>query len=157
MGGVVTVIGGTMRNLFCGLAFVVLAAPVLNHAQLKKADRPVFRSVKRVTNDCRTFLKIFPDGKPLPDDEKFSITVEQMGAAAACKAYIEGVQDEEMENAFGEKYHPVPSRLESFGTLVNTFIKYADDHPEQGDFAASTLLEKSMRLIVETQNKPRMK
>ncbi|SRR6266849_745510 len=147
-----------MRNvLFCGLAVVVLAAPLLNQAQRKKADRPVFRSTRRVANDCRTFLKIFPDGKPLPNDEKVSATVEQLGEVAACKAYIDGVQDEGMENTFGEKYHPVPTRLESFGTLVNTFVKYSDDHPEQGDFAASTLLDKSMRLIVETESKPKTK
>ena len=130
---------------------VVLAAPLLHQAQLKKNDRPVIRSATQIAHDCRIFLKLFPEGKPLPGDQKFSVTIEQMGAAASCKGYIDGVQDAMIEDAFGEKYHPVPAQLESLATLVNTFLKYVDDHPEQGDFAASTLLEKSMHMIAATE------
>jgi hypothetical protein len=134
---------------------VVLALPILDQVQLKKTDRPVFRSVKEVASDCRSFLKLSPNGDPLPVAGITTTTMDQIVEAARCTSYLAGVEDGRLNASYGEKYHPVPTQLESFGTIVITFVKYADDHPEQQDFAASTVFDKSMRLIIDAQGQTR--
>jgi hypothetical protein len=151
--------GGTAKmrcSLFLGLAVIALGlVPAPHQSKLERTDRPVFRSAREVAGACRTFLKVFPDGKALAENSQLYLTKEQISQAVTCKAYIEGVLDEGLENTFGERYYPVSSSVPSLGKLVSTFVKYTEDHPEQRDFAACTLIDKSARLIAIAEARPR--
>lgn len=54
----------------------------------------------------------------------------------------------------GSHYNPVPSQMRDKKTLIDTFVKYVSDHPEEEDFAASTVLAKAEKIIAAT-HKPR--
>lgn len=136
------------------LVGVFLGAFALAPAQtdLKKGDRPVFRSAVVLADDCRKFLVIFPEGKPLAEDRSYAVTREQMLGAASCAAYIAGAEDGELEGPrFGSHYHPVPAQLDDLKPLIDTFLKYVTDHPEEQGFAASTVLSKAEKIIMDAQ------
>jgi len=131
------------------LIVVLLCAPALAQktaSNLKMNDRFVFLSAEVLAKDCRTFLTVFPDAKPLPPDDKpVNISIQEIAGAMRCEFYILGVMDGELERR-GSHYHPVPARFE-MKQLIDTFLKYVADHPEEQDFAASTILDKAMQVI----------
>lgn len=133
--------------LLCGAP--ALAQKTLT--DLRKNDRPVFLSAADLAEDCRTFLAVFPDGKPLPDDKQSAVSISQITGAVRCTAYILGVQDGELERSYGTHYHPVSTRLPPLKPLIDTFLKYLSDHPEQQGFAASTILDKAMELVANAE------
>jgi hypothetical protein len=119
---------------------------------LKRGDRPVFRSARVLADDCRKFLVIFPDGKPLSEGTSYKVTTDQMVGAASCSAYIAGAEDRELEGPrFGSHYHPVPAEVDYIKPLIDTFLKYVGDHPEEQDFAASTILQRAEKMVLEAQ------
>ena len=128
----------------------LLAVPAISQT-LGKNDRPVFRSARKVADDCQEYLKLYPDEQSLTSDGYVSTTMGQIASTASCTAYLDGAQDGGLEGAFTDKYHPVAAHIESRGTLIRTFVKYVNDHPEQQDFAASTIIRKAMHLIVDAQ------
>ncbi|MGA3052710.1 MAG: hypothetical protein ABSD63_00735 [Candidatus Korobacteraceae bacterium] len=140
------------RTLIVVLVCVLGVAQQKTLSNLKKNDRPVFLSAKDLAEDCRTFLTVLPDGKPFPNDDKpVNVSTDQIAAAIRCKFYIQGVNDGELEHVFGSHYHPVLAQLESMKPLIDTFLKYLADHPEEQDFAASTILNKAMHTVANAQ------
>jgi len=137
------------------IVVLLCAAPALAQktlSDLKKNDRPVFVSAKDLAEDCRTLLTVFPDAKPLPDDDKpVNTSIDQIAGAVRCKFYILGVYDGGLERSFGSHYHPVPTRLADMKPLIDTFLKYLADHPEEQDFAASTILYKASQVVTNAQ------
>ena len=120
--------------------------------RFKKGDRPVFYSAGDLAEDCQAWLKVFPGGKPLPNnDEPVAATNVEVISAIKCAAYINGALDGELEPAFGSHYHPVPTRLTDNKLLIDTMLKYLADHPEEQNFAASTILNKARKIIANAQ------
>lgn len=118
-----------------------------------KRDRPVFYSAGDLAEDCQDFLKVyFPGGKPLPDnDERAAATEGELLRSVKCFSYIYGVYDAELEQVFGSHYRPVPTRLRDMKALIDTMVKYLADHPEEQDFAASTIIDKAKKQIANAQ------
>ncbi|MGH2482506.1 MAG: hypothetical protein ACRDHW_22905, partial [Ktedonobacteraceae bacterium] len=112
----------------------------------------VFYSAKEFADDCQKFLKVFPGGKPLPnDDAKHAASVDELIGVTRCTAYIRGVHDGQLEATFGSHYHPVSSQIDFLGVLVTTSVKYVLDHPEEQDFAASTILGQAEKIIAKSE------
>jgi len=59
--------------------------------------------------------------------------------------------DGRLEAGFGVHYHPVPSQIDYMKALVDTFLKYAKDHPEKQNFAASTVLGEAEEILHQAQ------
>ncbi len=117
-----------------------------------KRDRPVFYSAGDLAEDCQAWLKVFPGGKPLPNnDETVAATNEEVIRAIKCGTYIVGALDGELEPAFGSHYHPVQTQLTDNKLLIDTMLKYLADHPEEQNFAASTILNKARKIIANAQ------
>jgi hypothetical protein len=137
------------------LAIALLGSIAVAQApsSLKKGDRPVFLSAKELADDCREYLTVFlPGGKPVDPDKTYNVSMEQIGKARSCYAYIQGVSDERLENALGSHYHPVPARLNDLERLLDILIKYVSEHPEEQDFAATTLLDKAIEMVANTEH-----
>lgn len=84
-----------------------------------------------------------------PRDQLLEMTL----AEGTCDGYIDGVLDQRLEG-LGSHYNPVPSRISWRKTLIDTFIKYVTDHPEEEDFSASTVLHEAEKIMADAQ-KPR--
>jgi len=119
---------------------------------VKRGVRPVFVTASRLAASCQDWAAVlYPYGHPLRDEETVNVTQEQIAHAAGCEMYILGVADQKMEPGFGSHYRPLASKLAEIKALIDTFLKYVKDHPEQEDFAASTLLSEAEKIIVKTQ------
>jgi Rap1a immunity proteins len=134
-----------MRKMLCGLFLGLLAAPLWGQTQSKNS-RPVFDTAREIATDCKIYLKIFPGGRPLPNNMEVTVSTEQAAQVSRCIGYVDGTQDAALDSTFGDAYHPVSARTEKRGTLITTFVKYVEDHPEQHDLAASTLLMKAAKV-----------
>jgi hypothetical protein len=126
----------------CTLPFLAKA-----QVQLKKGDRPVFYTAGELAKDCQTALTV-NNGEPLDNDKTYSLSIEQVSGVVHCQSYIDGMYDERLEAARGQHYHPVPANLTYRRTLVDAFIKYVADHPEEQDLAATTTLVKAEKIIL---------
>jgi hypothetical protein len=138
------------------LALVVLVTlPFLakSQVQLKKGDRPVFYTAGELAKDCQTALTV-NNGEPLENDKTYSLSLEQISGVVRCQTYIDGMYDERLEASRGPHYHPVPANLTYRRTLVDTFIKYVADHPEEQDLAAATTLVKAEKIILGIKSPP---
>src|ERR1035441_6944071 len=123
--------------------FIVPQAGCQVTAKLKAGDRLVFMSAQRLALYCDDWNSLNPGGKPPEDTDSFNVSVQQIVRSLACETYISGVMDGRLEGNFGPQYHPVPSRLDYLKPLVDTFLKYVEDHPEDECLAASTILLKA--------------
>jgi hypothetical protein len=137
------------------LCFVLLFVPT-GHAQkgaLNKKERPVFWPAQALASDCQTYSRIYfhPDGSRLRDDETVSVTSNEIAIAMRCQFYILGWMDESLESLDGKppRYAPRHMQLQDEKVLIDTFIKYVKDHPEQENYAASTILAISIRIVSE--------
>jgi hypothetical protein len=136
------------------LSLVLLPASA-GHAQkgtLKKRERFVFWPAQALASDCQTFSRIYfhPDGSRLRDDETVSVTPDDMAIAVRCRFYIFGWMDEPLESLDGGSTTIyAKTHGGSRGESLNTFIKYVKDRPEQENFAASTILAISGRIVLE--------
>jgi hypothetical protein len=108
-------------------------------------------SVQRLQLLCEDWYSLHPGGKRPKDSDVLNVSPEEMVRSAACESYIFGALDGGLEEKIGPRYHPVPSELDYMKTLIDSFLKYAKEHPEEQDFAASTALNKVQRLIVQSQ------
>jgi hypothetical protein len=138
------------------LCFVLLLAPAGNAQKdsSKKKWRPVFWPAQALASDCQTYSRIsfHPDGSRLRDDETVSVTPDEMAIAMRCRFYIMGWMDESLESLDGEppRYAPRHMEVPEEKVLIDTFIKYVKDHPEQEDYAASTILTIAGRIVLKT-------
>lgn len=131
-------------------AFLFLQ-PTFAQRTLQKGESPVFYSASELASDCKLFLEVFPDGKPLPADAVVHFTEAQAIGAAKCATYIRAYLDIGFEPRAAH-YSPVPANLPSdIGTYVTTFLKLVADHPEEGNKAASTLLRRVDALIAKSE------
>jgi hypothetical protein len=132
------------------LLFVVQANGQAS-AKLKLGDRPVFMSSQRLALYCDDWNSLNPGGKPPTDSDVLNVSPQQIARSMACEAYILGVMDRGLEEKFGPRYHPAPSVLDYLKPLIDTFLKYVNDHPEEESLAASTVLLKAESLIAQAQ------
>ena len=137
------------------LCFVLLFVPI-GHAQkggLEKKWRPVFWPAQALASDCQTYSRIsfHPDGSRLRDDETVSATPNEIAIAMRCRFYILGWMDESLESLDGvpPRYAPRHMEVPDEKVLIDTFIKYVKDHPEQENYAASTILAISGRIVLQ--------
>lgn len=138
------------------LCFVLLFVAI-GHAQKgtsKKRERFVFWPAQALASDCRTFSRVYfhPDGRRLRDDETVSVTPDEMAIAMRCRFYILGWMDESLESLDGvpPRYTPRQMEVPEEKVLIDTFIKYVKDHPEQENYAASTILTISGGIVLKT-------
>lgn len=145
----------SMRNAAAGL-LILLAVPLAAQAptNLKKGDRPVFYSAGALAKDCRVGSTLLANG-PLQPDNNYSLSMEQLASLGKCEGYIDGVMDARLDSYThlwpNSRYNPIPSTLGYGPKLIDTFIKYVTDHPEEEDFAASTVLAKVEKIIGNAQ------
>ena len=138
------------------LCFVLLFVP-MGHAQKgasKEKWRPVFCPAQALASDCQTYSRIsfHPDGSRLRDDETVSATPNEIAIAMRCRFYILGWMDESLESLDGEPPRYAPRHMEEVPeekVLIDTFVKYVKDHPEQENYAASTILAISGRIVLQ--------
>jgi hypothetical protein len=140
-------------RLFSLVLLFTLPFLAKSQVQLKKGDRPVFYTAGELAKDCQTALTV-NNGEPLENDKTYSLSLEQISGVVRCQSYIDGMYDARLEAAHGPHYHPVPANLTYRRSLVDTFIKYVADHPEEKDLAASTALVKAEKVILGVQNPP---
>jgi len=111
----------------------------------KKVDRGVFVSARELAVTCRVMLDV---------DETYNggelfirpATVERAHAVGRCMGYVEGVADEFREPI--GTHHPYSDHPHSAGRaelpgIVQLFLKRVAEHPEEADFAASTVLHEA--------------
>lgn len=120
---------------------------------LKKGNRPVFITVKALAEACEDWKVIKPNGYWPKDSEVVMVSREQIVHFAECEWYIEGVYDGrvDVETFYQTSYHPEHSYIDFLKPLVDTFLKYAKDHPEKQDFAASTALHEVEAILTKAQ------
>jgi hypothetical protein len=74
----------------------------------------------------------------------YKVSAGDMAAVGRCTGYIEGVADEfRVRESVGSHYHLVPSGRGELPILIGTFLKRVAEHPEERDFAASTVLHEA--------------
>jgi hypothetical protein len=71
-------------------------------------------------------------GKPTTD----------MAGVGRCTGYLEGVADEFRESV-GSHYHSFSEGRGELPILIDAFLKRVAEHPEEADFAASTVLHEA--------------
>ena len=118
---------------------------------VKSGDRPVFMSAQRLALLCEDWNAVNPGGRPPKNSDTLEVSEQQIVRAFSCESYILGVNDQQATDAYGTHYHPLQSRLDYMKPLIDTFLKYVRDHPEEQDFAASTVLNQTVQIIVKAQ------
>jgi hypothetical protein len=114
-------------------------------------------SAERLAVFCGDWESVNPGGTPPEDSDVLNVSPQQIARSMACEAYIFGVLDGRLEGRFGAHYHPVPSRPSYLKTLIDTFLKYSKDHPEEEGLAASTMLGKVQALIINAESPDKQK
>lgn len=135
----------TALVLACGMTLLCQSP-----SKLGPADRPVFMSAARLALLCEDWGALHPGGQSPKATDALSVSTEEMVRSMGCEAYINGVLDQGLEKV-GSHYHPLPSTLDFMKTLIDTFLKYEKEHPEEREFAASTILARVQRTIIEAQ------
>jgi len=142
-----------LRSVIPAMVFLLIARPDgRSQVKLRSTDRPVFMSAARLELLCEDWNSLNPGGKRPANDAVLNVSPKQIVGAEMCEAYILGVMDDRVENAFGAHYHPVPSEIDYLKPLIDAFMKHVKDHPEEEDFAASTIIRKVEALIVQAQS-----
>jgi hypothetical protein len=72
----------------------------------------------------------------------YKLTAGDVAAVGRCTGYIEGVADEFRES-MGSHYHPFSAGRGEMPILIDAFLKRVAEHPEEADFAASTVLHEA--------------
>jgi hypothetical protein len=113
---------------------------------VKKIDRGVFVSARELAASCQIMKDEVGEnylflgrqgvsrlsGKPTTD----------MAAVGRCTGYLEGVADEFRESV-GSHYHSFSEGRGELPILIDAFLKRVAEHPEEADFAASTVLHEA--------------
>jgi hypothetical protein len=129
------------------LTLVLFGIIVSAQTNLKKGDRPVLTSASTLARVCKD-AEAVSSGETMPEGTNMS--VDQIMNIAACNAYINGVFDQTLEG-HGSHYNPVPSDIPWRKTLIDVFLKYVSDHPEEENLAASTVLAEAVKKIGDVQ------
>jgi hypothetical protein len=109
---------------------------------VKKVDRPVFVSAQALAVSCQAMKDAVGEGYLLDPSKTYKLTTGDLAAVGRCTGYIEGVADEFREPV-GSHYQSVPAGRGELPILIDTFLKRVAAHPEEGDFAASTVLHEA--------------
>jgi hypothetical protein len=115
---------------------------------VKKVDRRVFVSAQALAVSCQAMEAAGYDYLQDPG-KTYKLTASDMDAVGRCTGYIEGVADEFRESV-GSHYHPVPGGRGEMPILIDTFLKRVAEHPEEADFAASTVLHEADNDVVRS-------
>jgi hypothetical protein len=111
---------------------------------VKNADRGIFVSAQALAVSCRAMKDAVGDDYLLDPGMTYKVSAGDMAAIGRCTGYIEGVADEfRVRESVGSQYHPVPSGRGELPILIDTFLKRVAEHPEERDFAASTVLHEA--------------
>jgi Rap1a immunity proteins len=111
---------------------------------VKKSDRSVFVSAQVLAVSCRAMKDAVGYDNLLGSQgsNRPPKTTGDMAAVGRCTGYIEGVADEFRES-MGSHYHPVRAPRGELPMVIEAFLKRVDEHPEEADFAASTVLHEA--------------
>jgi Rap1a immunity proteins len=111
-------------------------------AVMKKTDRQVFVSAQTLAVSCQEMKDAVGRDYLLDPSKTYKLTTSDMAAVGRCTGYIEGVVDEFRERV-GSHYQPVPAGRGEIPILIEAFLKRVAEHPEEADFAASTVLHEA--------------
>jgi hypothetical protein len=120
--------------LACGLGLAQMVA-------VKEVDRPVFVSAQALAVSCQAMKNAVGEDYVVNPSKTYKLNAGDVAAVGRCTGYIEGVADEFRES-MGSQFHSVPGRGE-LPILIDTFLKRVAEHPEERDFAASTVLHEA--------------
>jgi hypothetical protein len=131
--------------------FVACESTGQSQTKLKPGDRPVFMTADRLAMLCQDWNPLHPGGRAPKDSDVLNVSVQQMVRSNACESYILGVMDEDFETTFRKGYHPIQSELDYLKPLIDGFLKYVNDHPEEENLAACTIIHRIEARIVRAQ------
>ena len=120
-------------------------APLPHTVAVKKVDRGVFVSAQELAVSCQAMKDAVGDDYLLGSQSTNRLPGKPTGdmvAVGRCTGYIEGVADEFREST-GSHYRPVRAPRGEMPILIDTFLKRVAEHPEEADFAASTVLHEA--------------
>lgn len=109
---------------------------------VKKVDRRVFVSAQTLAVSCQAMKDAVGEGFLLDPSKTYKLTTGDLAAIGRCTGYIEGVADEFRES-MDSQYLSVPAGRGELPILIDTFLKRVAEHPEERDFAASTVLHEA--------------
>jgi hypothetical protein len=109
---------------------------------VKKSDRPVFVSAQALAVSCQAMKDAVGNDYLVDPSKTYKLTGDDVAAVGRCMGYIEGVADEFRESA-GSQYRSVPAGRGELPMLIDTFLKRLAEHPEEREFAASTVLHEA--------------
>jgi hypothetical protein len=122
---------------------VILGALGLSQTvEVKKVDRPVFVSAQTLAVICQATKDAVGEDYVVDPSKTYKLTAGDVAAVGRCTGYIEGVADEFREPV-GLHYQSVPAGRGELPILIDTFLKRVAEHPEERDFAASTVLHEA--------------
>lgn len=139
------------KAAFFILPLALVGGFALAQTSLKKAaDRPVFRSARVLAGQCQSFSDFESrETSRLPSDA-VQISAPDMARISGCVGYIQGYEDAMLEG-LGPHYHPVPAEESDMVPFVGTFLKLVADHPEEEDFAATTVLHEAEKVMADAE------
>jgi len=113
---------------------------------VKKIDRGVFVSARELAATCQVMKDTVEEDYaigPRQGGRSFarSATSDVDMAVGRCLGYVEGVADEFVEPM--GTHHPFPAGRGELPILIHAFLKHVAEHPEEADFAASTVLHEA--------------
>lgn len=114
---------------------------------VKKVDRRVFVSAQTLAVSCQAMKDAVGEGFLLDPSKTYKLTTGDLAAIGRCTGYIEGVADEFRES-MDSQYLSVPAGRGELPILIDTFLKRVAEHPEERDFAASTVLHEADNDVV---------
>ena len=121
---------------------VLCLALLLHTVAVKKVDRGVFVSAQAFAVSCRSMKDAVGEDYLINPGKTYKLTAGDVAAVGRCTGYIEGVADEFRES-MGSHYHPFSEGRGELPILIDTFLKRVAEHPEEADFAASTVLHEA--------------
>jgi hypothetical protein len=110
---------------------------------VKKPDRGVFVSAQELAASCQAMKEAVGEDYVLGPGARSSTKLTgDLVAIGRCMGYVEGVADEFRES-IGSHYHPISAGRGELPVLIDAFLKRVAEHPEEKDFAASTVLREA--------------
>ncbi len=127
--------------IFCGHTLAV-----------KEIDRGVFVSARELAASCQAMKDAVGEDYvlgPRQGGRSFARPAGRnidMGPVGRCTGYVEGVADEFREPM--GSHHPFSAGRGELPVLIDAFLKRVAEHPEEADFAASTVLHEADRDVL---------
>jgi hypothetical protein len=120
---------------------------------VKKIDRGVFVSARELAASCQVMKDAVGEDYvlgPVQGGRSFARPATSdmdMAPVGRCMGYIEGVADEFREPV--GSHHPFSAGRGELPILIHAFLKRLADHPEEADFAASTVLHEADKDVLD--------